>query len=88
MQAIKFFEKVKPRRMLAYVLGFMVTGIATVLLYRGNMNYRGYCWEDQSYLTDQEKIHRAVQDILEHYPPAAIPVERCETNCSGGGAKE
>ena len=36
---------------------------------RMGLNYTGYCMEQQRYLTDQEKITIAVNDLLRSYPP-------------------
>lgn len=50
----------------------------SLMAYRGYMNYQGYCWKEQRYLTSQEKMKRAVNDLLANYPPAVIPKQDFE----------
>lgn len=62
------------------VFGLILCGIGAVVGYRGYMNYQGHCWEERRYLTKQEKIHRAIEDVLRRYPPGVIPTVRLEEN--------
>lgn len=55
----------------AFVFGLL-------MVYRGYMNYQGYCWKEQRYLTGQEKMKRAVSELLVNYPPAFIPKQDME----------
>lgn len=51
---------------------------SSLMVYRGYMNYQGYCWNEQRYLTSQEKMERAVSELLANYPPAIIPKQDME----------
>jgi hypothetical protein len=62
------------------VFGLILCGIGAVVGYRGYMNYQGHCWEEGRYLTEQEKIHRVIEDVLRRYPPGIFPTVRLEEN--------
>lgn len=57
------------KRLFKYLV---LTVLGLLVLYVGSrlgMNYTGYCFEQQRYLTDQEKINVVIDHILGRYPP-------------------
>jgi hypothetical protein len=57
---------------LLYIALGVVIAYGAYLGYLARLTYRGYCHAEGKYLTNEEKIRVALEDLLEKYPPPVI----------------
>ena len=51
------------------LLGFVLVASSGYGVYVARLNYQGYCFAQEKYLTDDEKLRVAIADELRLYPP-------------------
>lgn len=64
------------RSIFKFIGKLILFGVVLFYSVKTGMSYMGYCFAQQRYLSDQEKIDRVVQEILNSYPPTLVHYEK------------